>query len=406
MGDLRSVHGAGRLLDGGWFRPAWVLRAAVVGLLVSFLLVLTACAGDEPGAGEPEVPFRRGEVVQLYGGLDGPDSLTFARIAGIVPLGDDRLLIADTGAEALRIYTLDGVFVRSVGRRGEGPGEFRSPCCPGLDPSGRVWIRDTGNARYQRFTPSGDSLALSEMRRMVHGAAGLWARTTAPGADLLVDVGAGAREDGGREQRRHHLDGEGAVVRIEAIPEPPPEATGTHAIGSPEGSTFYFHQPFGPRFLVDHGPRGGWAAALSSAYDVRWLLPDGEEVQVRDASVRGPLLGEGERERARAALVRDAASAGLAPGAFPYGVPDRKPPLEGLLLSRDGRLWVLLTPPEGAPERTADLWSPDGTRVARVSWPAAVQAGLSGWADGWSLYGIHRDAFGVERAARVAFRER
>jgi len=42
-------------------------------------------------------------------------------------LGDGRVVVVDEGADEIRAYSSDGAFLTSVGRNGEGPGEFSRP---------------------------------------------------------------------------------------------------------------------------------------------------------------------------------------------------------------------------------------------------------------------------------------
>ena len=48
-----------------------------------------------------------------------------SRVAGTVQLTDGRIVIADGASLELRFFDATGTFIRSVGRSGDGPGEFR-----------------------------------------------------------------------------------------------------------------------------------------------------------------------------------------------------------------------------------------------------------------------------------------
>ena len=55
-----------------------------------------------------------------------PDGVpVFGRVAGATRLGDGAIVVADGSANALRFFDAFGRVTRTVGRRGEGPGEFR-----------------------------------------------------------------------------------------------------------------------------------------------------------------------------------------------------------------------------------------------------------------------------------------
>ena len=56
-------------------------------------------------------------------------------------------------------FTKDGTFVKSWGRTGSKPGEFRSPHGLAFDSRGRLFVADTGNNRLQIFDQDGRFLA-------------------------------------------------------------------------------------------------------------------------------------------------------------------------------------------------------------------------------------------------------
>lgn len=385
------------------------LRAGILGLLT---VVLAACGGgDSTVAEDTDVPVWEGEVDVLYGLEEGPPERTFGRIGGILALRDGTVVIPDVQAAHLKVFDSDGTWRRNVGREGEGPMEFRGPCCPGRSADGRLWIRDTRNGRYQALRPAEGAdeegapgaFELVATVPMVHGAAGLFTRTTSVGDSTVIDVGM-RPGPGGTERIRFHLGPRGQILDEDVIAEPPQEATGTYAVQRQieQGSAiFYTHQPFGPRFLVDHGPAGGFASAISSEYRVEWTQPDGFVTEIVRPVAEGPPLSDAEEDRAQEAMERDAEQLDIQLANLPYRIPASKPPLDALLLSADGRLWVLLTPEDGASHRWADVWEPDGTRVARVRWPAHVQTGPLGWAEGIHLYGIRTGPLGVEQGARI-----
>ena len=62
-------------------------------------------------------------VVDIGGGETEEQQLF--RVAGALRLGNDRIAIADGGSMELRFYDSNGGHEKSVGGRGEGPGEFQ-----------------------------------------------------------------------------------------------------------------------------------------------------------------------------------------------------------------------------------------------------------------------------------------
>ncbi len=70
---------------------------------------------------------------------------------GIAP--DGRVFAADTHYHRVVIFDPTGTQLRTFGREGDGPGEFRLPTDVAIDPRGRVYVSEYGgNDRISRFS--------------------------------------------------------------------------------------------------------------------------------------------------------------------------------------------------------------------------------------------------------------
>jgi hypothetical protein len=58
--------------------------------------------------------------------VEGEDAYQLSQVGGLVRLSDGRIVIANGGTNELRYFDARGAHLRSVGREGEGPGEFKS----------------------------------------------------------------------------------------------------------------------------------------------------------------------------------------------------------------------------------------------------------------------------------------
>lgn len=90
----------------------------------------------------------------LIGSADGDRPYLLDQVTDAAVLSDQRIAVLVAGSQEVRIYDRGGRFVRSIGRRGEGPGEFRNPW--------RLWVRhdtiivgDYRPWRLQYFTTDG-----------------------------------------------------------------------------------------------------------------------------------------------------------------------------------------------------------------------------------------------------------
>ena len=90
------------------------------------------------------------------GGVEAEGAASFSNVAGVVRLSDGRVVVGDASTNELRVFDQAGDFVRKLGRKGRGPGEF-----DGLFKLVRV--ADTVGAvdragRLQLFAPDGSLL--------------------------------------------------------------------------------------------------------------------------------------------------------------------------------------------------------------------------------------------------------
>ena len=80
----------------------------------------------------------------------------FPVIRGIARLSDGSIAVADRSAAEVRIYDRQGRHLRSMGRSGEGPGEFRHPLGLWVTAGDTVWAGDYRPWRYNVFTAEGE----------------------------------------------------------------------------------------------------------------------------------------------------------------------------------------------------------------------------------------------------------
>lgn len=73
----------------------------------------------------PLIDLRARPPLLRIGALDGDEGEVLYRVTGAVPLSDGRLVIGNAGSHEIRFYDESGTLESSVGREGDGPGEFR-----------------------------------------------------------------------------------------------------------------------------------------------------------------------------------------------------------------------------------------------------------------------------------------
>ena len=89
------------------------------------------------------------------GRADGTEGQDLFRVAAAVRLADGGFVVADGGSSELRFFDASGGFVRSAGRSGEGPGEFRSPSWLANPVPDSLYVFDRALVRVSVFDTTG-----------------------------------------------------------------------------------------------------------------------------------------------------------------------------------------------------------------------------------------------------------
>jgi hypothetical protein len=96
-----------------------------------------------------------GILEELYlAGDDEENGLIFGRISDIAVDSRGRMLILDGGFSCVKIYDPDSMIVHTIGRKGEGPGEFNQPSAIAVGPEDSVYVASQGG-RIAIFAPNG-----------------------------------------------------------------------------------------------------------------------------------------------------------------------------------------------------------------------------------------------------------
>lgn len=130
--------------------------SALPELAVTAVIIAAACQGDAGSSTDPFAtdPWTLSDREARIGSVDDPDYI-FNPILRMA-LSPDGLLYAAHGGEAtIRRWTADGAPAGSVGRRGEGPGEFRVPYQVGFF-GDSLWVWDFAGSRVSYFDLQGE----------------------------------------------------------------------------------------------------------------------------------------------------------------------------------------------------------------------------------------------------------
>lgn len=95
-------------------------------------------------------------LVQKIGEKDTTDeNYLLFRPTDIVVDADGNIYVLDTGNFRIQKYDSKGKYLATIGRQGQGPGEFLNPYCMDIDRDSNIYVADRENRRVQIFTSSG-----------------------------------------------------------------------------------------------------------------------------------------------------------------------------------------------------------------------------------------------------------
>jgi len=92
------------------------------------------------------------------GAVEASPNYQFSLADGIAVDSDGRIFVLDLRERHVQVYSPDGVYERTIGRRGRGPGELEYALYVLMTPGDTLVVLDMGNQRLQRFASDGTAL--------------------------------------------------------------------------------------------------------------------------------------------------------------------------------------------------------------------------------------------------------
>lgn len=318
---------------------------------------------------------------------------SFSSILGLEVDEAGRIYVLDGQAKEVRVFDSGGGLVRTLGRPGEGPGEFQNPNGMTMGLDGGLWVQDPANSRYTVFDTAGNIVA--SPRRDFAGWSFMWDGRFDPSGSLLVPTVA-FNETGTRT----------VIVRW----EPDLASADTFPLPRVETAMFEFRAgnasgvmavPFAPSLHRVIDDEGRLWIGHSDAYRIVYQTVDGDTLRIVEREYTPVDVTEEEQEAAlREALDR-----------FPFElresdveldrdrIPDVRPAYELLLVDPDGVLWVGRTGSDG--EMVLDVFDPDGRYLGEVRPPVEMEPRRPWRFQGDRLHVVTTDELDVPYVVRL-----
>ncbi len=347
------------------------------------------------------------------GMLDGPEEYLFGRIWSVAVNDDGRVYVLDRLEQHVRVFDSLGVYLETLGRRGEGPGEFSSAEAIALLLDGRLAVRDPENQRVTVFGPGPGETALWRYGASAGTRSPLY--TDARGRTFLLASDQARLRERGLVMQIIVLGPDGTP--LDTLPVPSSDYQRPVVRAEAPGMLVSYAVPFTPRFHWTVHPSGHFLAGLSSDYRIDLARDDGV---LRIERSRDPVPASNaerayERERIVASIRQSL------PGWEWDGpaIPDRKPFFQELLAGRDGRIRVRLSSggrpvdnPDHDPDNPGslaviweeetryDVFEPDGTYLGVVVAPDEFSTFPAPVFDGDRVWAVTAGELGVQRVVR------
>ncbi|MEO8201825.1 MAG: 6-bladed beta-propeller [Gemmatimonadota bacterium] len=124
----------------------------VVGRDSAGVRIIDVASADQP------LPWSFTEVRRLGGADSGPGAFTEANGYTVATDAMGLIYVLDPLASQVQVFDTTGHAVRSMGRKGGGPGEFQWPASVTVRPNGEVNVFDIGKQSLVRFAADGSML--------------------------------------------------------------------------------------------------------------------------------------------------------------------------------------------------------------------------------------------------------
>jgi hypothetical protein len=342
---------------------------------------------------------------------------TFSSIRGLRELPDGRVMVADGIDEIVMIADLKTGKGDTLGRVGQGPGEYKSPDALYPLPGGGTLLVDLGNGRLNYIGAEGKYRESSPI-----------AQGSPPQLSIIIPRGVdgqgrvyyqpamggprGGIPDSASVVRwtraSSKFDTVGRVKLPEIVSRSSGDANNQRQSQRPK--------PFPVQDSWNVGANGQVAIVRGREYRVDWVTADGRMIRGRPVPVTAVPIRDADKrewvaEQANGLRVNMQNINGQVTMAFGRGGnpdqeeddaiaatewPAAKPPFSAVFVSPSGEAWVERSVPAGSP-RVMDVFDASGALKARVTLPAGRR--LVGFGNG-VIYLRHSDASDLQHLER------
>lgn len=368
----------------------WTL-SLLLSLLLLFL-VFSGCAESERQGHLGEWTVKTNELTLRQDlQVSETENFIFGSIADLDVTTDGHIVVLDGDAKHLKVLERDGTLIDTLGRPGNGPGEFRGPRTVDVARGDSIYVYDTRQNRLSVYTPP-PSVTL-DRSVLLSGSGGNLTKARVVGDRLAGYVTPGyTRKEGlyRPEPATWRVIGEGGRAG-DTLTSVQRKKVATSFDGP---GVVIAYLPFGRITHVAPGPDGRLYHGHTDELRVDATSMAGRTRTIADVPVPSIPVTGAERDSALAEIP----SRIRPPIASAF--PEMKPAFTDLFVADDGRLWIRRpTDRLGAEQATWWILDPGTKTIHEVQLPAEVDLDVE---TGGRAYGKTTTKAGAPAIVRYA----
>ena len=321
----------------------------------------------------PEIPrygtFTFDLAEDLVIGQEKDEAYFFPQSAFVNVDGEGRFYICDVGNRRVQVYDRNGAYIKTLGRQGQGPGEYTYPMGVFFDSPGDVYINS--GPRLVVFGPEGIFKKNILLKTFLSGF------MLGPGGTIVGRTQPNIREEGGPKNKLLQLGSDGEILRTIA----------TYPVNGASPGQVLYHWYAGQ---IAFCPRSydSFFYGFSLDYTIHAVDGDGRELFAFSKTEENKGISGQEADLTRESGIFAWYGAGD-PKTAPLDLPDHRPFFTRFYSDDDGRLYVVRFRPiteKDVKTSEIDVFSKDGTYLYRMTWPFVPQVIKEGF-----LYEVRQD---------------
>ena len=369
-----------------------MFRAPLV--LISAAAV-TACATDSPAGGPVRGTLPNGAVLVRYPGLPAIDSIDpevieakvdlqfgslegddpnflFGDVRGIQAASDGTIYVLDYQAVEIRAYSQGGEYLRTIVRRGEGPGEISEANGIFLAGDSILWINDHRKWAIIGVDPAGEEVRRFDMPVRSYGY--IW-EGTFDDRGRFWNLTDHSDEDEGEytepepglfsePYRSYYKSYDLATEAVDSVYLRDQSYT-SFIVETSDGGRWYAAIPFEASDITVVNPSGGFWHANTASYRLARTSESGDTLVIIEASLPVQPVTAEDRSAYVQSIVDSEPDNRRGAEAIAALMPDVKPILQAFFVDDEDRLWVQRSTANDTPP-FYDLFSEDGDYLGSV----------------------------------------